>query len=113
MQLQRLFQSLQELISFEDSPGLRWLMSCVNLTEPSAQRRGHTLLRCFREGDVYISRLSEADCSPSCEWATPHQLKARVELKLKLPLVREGASCLPALERGRWFFSDLRLDLKH
>lgn len=118
MQLQRLFLSLQELISFEDLPGLRWLMSRINLTEPSAQRRGHTLLHCFREGawgegDMDISRLREADCSPSCKWATPHQLEARVELKLKLPRVREGALCLPALEWGGRCFSDLRFDLKH
>ena len=97
------------------APGqMWWLITCAGLTGSwGAQTLGQTLLMMMMmsvrvfvdETDIWIGRLSEADCLQPCGWASSNQLKPWIEQNAEPPAwEKKPSSCLPLSWGIRVFF---------
>lgn len=63
----------------------------------------------LNEINIWISRLSKADCQPQYGWFSSNQLKERIKQRLTILWVEWNSSCLTALswDMGLFIFSCL------
>ena len=105
------------------APGqMWWLITCAGLTGSwGAQTLGQTLLMMMMmsvrvfvdETDIWIGRLSEADCLQPCGWASSNQLKPWIEQNAEPPAwEKKPSSCLPLSWGIRVFFFFFLLPLR-